>query len=354
MSDFCLLVAGILAQDSTLGWQLATKLPIPKDPVAATTEHSYRSRICQSATSTVAPITPGHRPEFSHTDNHEKSVRPELAPPPSRVRPAAAAKALNPTVRPTVRISPKVLLNPIYNRPLRQVIPPKRPASGSQLYQQRWAALRAGKLHTRLPVDSFHSVWAQATQQPTYQQWKHLLAQEARAIAKGQGKNRLTVLLGDSISLWFPQERLSADRFWLNQGISGDTTAGVLQRLPALAPTRPDTIHVMVGINDLRRGVTSTEVLHNLQQIMRRLRNQHPQADVIVHSILPTRLVTLSNPQIRQINQQLAILAQQEQVSYLDLQSEFTDAWGDLKANLTTDGLHLNPQGYNVWDLAMR
>ena len=83
-----------------------------------------------------------------------------------------------------------------------------RPQSGHQLYQQRWAALRAGKTYTRLPSNSFENQWKYASYEPTHEDWLHLLSREARSMAAGQGSNELTVIVGDSLSLWMPTEFL--------------------------------------------------------------------------------------------------------------------------------------------------
>lgn len=229
-----------------------------------------------------------------------------------------------------------------------------RPRSGSQMYAQRWAALHAGKLYTRIPTDQFSAQWRSATRQPTYQDWKALLAQEARIMAGSQGSNRLTVMLGDSLLMWYPTEQLPRDRFVLNQGISGDTTQGVLQRLSYLDRTSPSDIHVMAGINDLKNGATDDEVLTRLQQIMQQLRSRHPQAQIYVHSLLPTRLANLPATRIQHFNQRLAFITQQQNVRYLNLTPYFADADGNLQQNLTTDGLHLNAQGYANWQLAIQ
>ncbi|MEO0456563.1 MAG: GDSL-type esterase/lipase family protein [Cyanobacteria bacterium P01_A01_bin.114] len=228
-----------------------------------------------------------------------------------------------------------------------------RPSSGPQLYQQRQMALQAGSLYTRLAPESFQVQWSNAKTQPTYEQWKGLLAREAGAIAKGQGSNRLTVVVGDSLSLWLPPELLPRDRFWLNQGISGDTTHGVLNRLSSFEQTRPDVIHVMAGVNDLKNGASSAEVLTNLQSIMQRLRQQHPEARIVVHSILPTRLASIPSDRIRALNAQIAQSAQAQGVVYLDLHPSFTDEVGNLRYELTTDGIHLSRLGYQVWQIAM-
>ncbi|NEO62293.1 MAG: acylhydrolase, partial [Moorea sp. SIO4G2] len=235
------------------------------------------------------------------------------------------------------------------------------PKSGTELYYQRLAALRAGKLYTRLPAHSFSSFWAKGLNhkgvpltKPTYQQWKQLLAQEARAVAYGQGNNRLSMVVGDSLSLWLPAQGLPNYQLWLNQGISGENTSQILSRLSAFSQTRPDTIYVMAGINDLRQGKTDQVILNNLRQITRQLRQNHPQAQLIIQSILPTRATAISNQRIRNLNQQIAQIAQQEGAAYLNLHKLFTDSKGQMEPNLTTDGIHLTPLGYQVWQEALQ
>lgn len=229
----------------------------------------------------------------------------------------------------------------------------KGPASGSQLYWQRLAALQAGRLFTRIAPDSFRHFWQQARQQPTYEQWKRLLSLEARAAARGKGGNRLALLVGDSLSLWFPSGRLPGGQFWLNQGISGETTSGILRRLATISQAKPDTIYLMAGINDLRRGQPETEVVRNLHQIIRSLRQAHPNTQIILQSVLPTSLPMIPSYKIHWINQQLATIAQQERAYYLNLYALFADNLDGLNATLTTDGLHLNQRGYQVWQQAL-
>lgn len=218
-----------------------------------------------------------------------------------------------------------------------------------QLYRQRQLALRSGRLYTRLPSNSFAAQWQHVVGQPTYQDWQHLLGREARAVAAGQGSNRLEVILGDSLGMWLPNETLPRDRLWLNQAISGETTQGILQRLTAFADTQPTVIHLMAGINDLKQGASANDTAYNLRVIVRRLQQQHPQAQIVLYSVLPTRRVDISNDQVRSLNTRLARVAAQEGTEYRDLHRQFLDEWGHMRADLTTDGLHLNPAGYRLW-----
>jgi len=225
---------------------------------------------------------------------------------------------------------------------------PTVPKAGSQLYSQRVAALRTGHLSTRLPSNSFQSAWSHATQQPTYKQWRALMAREAEIAAK-EPTQHLGVLLGDSLSLWFPSDRLPQSQIWLNQAISGDTTGGILRRLSDFAATRPRVIYLMAGINDLKQGATDNEILWNIRQIITQLRQTQPQATVIVQSVLPTRSVVASRDRITQLNRQLRALSTRNGAYFLDLSAQMADAAGSLRQDFTTDGLHLNAQGYAAW-----
>jgi lysophospholipase L1-like esterase len=229
----------------------------------------------------------------------------------------------------------------------------RQPLSGKQLFYQRLAALRLGQIYTRLGDEKSRSQFTGSKSKLSYQDWKGLLFLEARAMADGQGANRLSIMVGDSLSMWFPKDKLPSGKLWLNQGISGDTSTGVLRRLSAFSKTRPDVIYVMAGINDLRQGASDETILRNHRRIVRRLRQDHPLTQIIVQSILPTRLAKVSNNRIRKINLSLAAIAKEEGANYLNIHNWFADFQGNLRQDLTTDGLHLSLNGYEVWQAAI-
>ncbi|MBE9011236.1 lysophospholipase [Pseudanabaenaceae cyanobacterium LEGE 13415] len=198
----------------------------------------------------------------------------------------------------------------------------------------------------------------------TYQDWVDLLSKEAKAMIKKK-PDRLIVLAGDSLTLWFPQDLLPTDYTWLNQGISGETTSGLARRLKLFDQAKPKAIFVMVGINDLLRGRSDQEVLDAQEEIIRQLKKTHPKAKIVIQGLLPrakesittanaTQVEALSNDRIFQFNRRLAALADQTGVEFLDLQPLFSDNEGFLRSELTTDGLHLSTQGYLVWRSAMQ
>ena len=197
-----------------------------------------------------------------------------------------------------------------------------------------------------------------------YQKWVNILKQEAEVVAENKPQN-LTVMAGDSLSLWFPSELLPNNKTWLNQGISGEKTAGLLKRLNLFDKTTPESIFVMIGINDLIAGVNDETILENQRQILNYLRKKHPKAQIVVQSILPhqgeqatwegkEKLLAIPNSRIRNLNQQLRTIAAKEDVKYLNLYPLFADKQGNLRSKFTTDGLHLNPNGYLVWSSALQ
>jgi lysophospholipase L1-like esterase len=200
--------------------------------------------------------------------------------------------------------------------------------------------------------------------QLSYEEWVEVLGKEAKAIAE-TSPERLTILAGDSISLWFPPDLLPPGTTWLNQGISGEVSDGLYQRLKLWDDLNPDAVFVMIGINDLMRGTDDRTILDNYLQILRDLKDHHPETTVVIQSILPhrgddatwegrDRLMAISNDRIQELNQELQKLAEAEGARYLDLFSLFADENGYLRSELSTDGLHLNERGYWVWRSALQ
>ncbi|MEL6778856.1 MAG: GDSL-type esterase/lipase family protein [Cyanobacteria bacterium J06597_16] len=196
-----------------------------------------------------------------------------------------------------------------------------------------------------------------------YQEWVEVLDQDAQAMA-AKNPEHLTVLLGDSLSLWFPGELMPGRRVWINQSISGERTQGLLNRLDLLEDNDVEAVFLMIGINDLIWGKTDDEIISNYKEIVRRLKEDHPKTQIVVQSVLPhsgeqstwesrDKLLALPSDRIVNMNNALKKIAADNGAYYLDLYPIFVTGDGDLRTDLTTDGLHLNRQGYLVWRSAI-
>lgn len=197
----------------------------------------------------------------------------------------------------------------------------------------------------------------------TYQEHVAHLGDRAKSMA-ARNPEHLTVLLGDSLSLWFPGELMPGQRVWINQSISGEKTKGLLNRLKLIEKNNIEAVFVMIGINDLIWGQTDKDIIANYQKIVRELKAQHPDTQIVVQSILPhggenstwesrDKLMALPSDRIVAMNNTLKKIAADNQVYYLDLYPIFVTGDGTLRQDLTTDGLHLNREGYLVWRSAI-
>lgn len=156
---------------------------------------------------------------------------------------------------------------------------------------------------------------------------------------------------GDSITRGGDFQEYFPDKKIINLGYSGDSIESITERVSMLEHTSPEKIFVMVGINSLTDD-NSDDCLERYSILLTSINDTLPEAEVYVQSILPVskekEKSTCSNDTIKSFNCELKKLAEQNQMTYVDLFTIFTEN-NQLKANLSKDGLHINSKGYEVW-----
>lgn len=164
------------------------------------------------------------------------------------------------------------------------------------------------------------------------------------------------IFLGNSITDGGEWSELFDDLRLKNRGISGDVTAGVLNRLDEVARRNPAKVFLLIGTNDLARNVLPDSVVKNIRLIASYLKQESPSTVVFVQSILPVNDAfakfaghTGKGAQIASVNEKLKQLAASLRYTFLDLHARFADEGGKLKRELTNDGLHLTGSGYLLW-----
>lgn len=170
-------------------------------------------------------------------------------------------------------------------------------------------------------------------------------------------KKNATVFLGNSITEVGQWSELFADKNVINRGISGDVTYGVLNRLPFILSQNPKKIFLAIGVNDIKRGASIEEVANNHERIIKLIKQSSPKTKLYLQSILPVNegmlaaiYAKITNERITKANSNLKELAQKYDCAYVNLhESGLKGEDGQLKKELSTDGLHLQPLAYIVW-----
>lgn len=164
------------------------------------------------------------------------------------------------------------------------------------------------------------------------------------------------VFLGNSITNGGEWCELFDNPHVKNRGISGDITEGVYDRLEAVTRGKPAKIFLLIGINDVARGIPADTVVARIGQIIRAVKTQSPGTKLYIQSLLPVNGYynkfgshTSRWQLVKTINTALFALAAEEKVSYIDLYSHFADEEGKMKIEYTNDGLHLLGNGYLLW-----
>jgi lysophospholipase L1-like esterase len=86
------------------------------------------------------------------------------------------------------------------------------------------------------------------------------------------------------------------------------------------------------------------------REILEKVKKGAPRLKVHVQSLLPTRGIHAKhNDNVNDFNNRLEKLAKEFDYDYIDLHSLMTDDKGELKQELTADGLHINADGYKIW-----
>lgn len=134
----------------------------------------------------------------------------------------------------------------------------------------------------------------------------------------------------------------------VNKAQVSNTTSKILKSLSPVVKMKPEKVFILEGINEL--WSPNASILSRYREILRRIRQGSPRTVVFVQSVLPVvNRPDLSNDKIRGLNDGLrALCAETPGCVYIDLFSHFAVA-GALNESLTSDGVHLRPDGYKLW-----
>ncbi len=164
------------------------------------------------------------------------------------------------------------------------------------------------------------------------------------------------VFLGNSLTHGCEWHELLGMPNALNRGINGDIAEGIDLRLNPIIEGHPAKVFLLCGVNDVSHDLSADSIAGAVAAIAARIRKGSPSTKVYVQSLLPInnsfgryKRIFGKEQTIRDINTLLKPRVEAMGATWIDLHSHFTDADGNLRADLTNDGLHLLAPGYIIW-----
>ena len=190
----------------------------------------------------------------------------------------------------------------------------------------------------------------------------------ARYAAKHQAQreallanNPELIFIGDSHTARWPadllQEKFGAFRP-ANLGIGGDGIQNVLWRVQngLLDKIHPKVIVLLIGANNIVQGLTPNQIAEDTATLLRAIQEKAPASKILLLGILPRgeSIKEPSNETNRQANAELAPLADNKRIFYLDIGDKLVEPDGSISREIMPDKLHFAGPGYGRWMDAMK
>ncbi len=172
----------------------------------------------------------------------------------------------------------------------------------------------------------------------------------------------LVVALGDSLTAghvaragaWYPRyapytdhlaARLGPRVRFANAGVDGDLTVGMQRRLRSdVIDLGPDLVILLGGANDLGWGRSPARVAATIEAIADGVADAG--ADLVLCAVPPLMGYPEGTAQRHDLNARLRALAARRGAGFADLFAPLARDGGELDPRWSSDGLHLNADGY--------
>ncbi|MDH4451859.1 MAG: GDSL-type esterase/lipase family protein [Verrucomicrobiota bacterium] len=202
------------------------------------------------------------------------------------------------------------------------------------------------------------------TQDRSWPQYDWAKRHELTSAAVKHAKPQI-LFIGDSITHFFGGEQfdsyaLRGQQTWGefyaprnagNLGFGWDKTENVLWRLRhgAIDGITPKLVIMMIGTNNTG-DCSATDIAQGIMAIVSEMNLRLPQSKILLLGIFPRG--EKPNPQrekIAVINQVLAQLDGERNVTFLDIGAKFLTLDGLITKDIMPDFLHPNEKGYRIW-----
>jgi lysophospholipase L1-like esterase len=153
------------------------------------------------------------------------------------------------------------------------------------------------------------------------------------------------------VSRYFPDLRI------INRGLWGSALADAVRLVDRLVvPYQPRIVVVYAGDNDIDAGMTTEDVAVQFERFVRTVHLKLPQTRIVYIGIKPSPQRWATIDRMRAANLLIrAFCTRDDRVAFIDVDPAML-GWDEKPRTelYADDGLHLSPQGYQLWTMLLR
>lgn len=200
------------------------------------------------------------------------------------------------------------------------------------------------------------------------EQWR----EEKKRLVEEYHKRNLTAVkggidfVGSSLMEMFPIEQWVGELpqpkpVVYNRGVGGYKTTDLIPILDiCVYELEPRKVFINIGTNDLSDSrIPMSEIISNYETIISRIEQQLPETQIYCMAYYPVNydaaaenmkecLKIRSNEKISLANEEVRKLADRHGKRFININRNLMDNSGNLKAEYTIEGLHINHDGYRA------
>jgi lysophospholipase L1-like esterase len=172
-------------------------------------------------------------------------------------------------------------------------------------------------------------------------------------------KNAILFVGSSSFTKWTDVQSYFPGYTIINRGFGGSTLPDVINYAKDIIfPYRPKQIVIYCGENDLAASdtVTSTMVVDRFKKLFSIIRNKMPAVPVVFISLKPSPSREKLWPKMEAANKEIEkFLKKNKKTSFVDVYHKMFKKDGSVMSELfIEDNLHMNANGYAIWQKAIK
>lgn len=181
---------------------------------------------------------------------------------------------------------------------------------------------------------------------------KDIEAFEARDKTDPPPQNEIVLVGSSSIRFWKSTEAFP-DLKVINRGFGGSQmsdSVGYADRI--VLPYKPRIVVVFAGGNDINAKKTPERVSDDFKALVGKIHGALPKTKIYFISLFPNVQRRSQNPQCQKVNELIEAFTKTDpRLGYIDTASKMRAEDGGPRPDLLRpDGLHMNDEGYKIWN----